>query len=195
VGFVCDQQLEDMVDPRAVTVAGRAMTDKGGSRLAEATRVRTPIDTSPTLGLPRLRPRGTARESIMEGDVRQHVSTGGRGWEKRAFTEDPIFPYIEWNTRPHEIRPTLEHEARVAAENEARAPGQPKKRAALRFPGRDGVTFRGALHHPGTTGQHPFARAAAFIETEVPGMFDVELERFGHDLTNGVRTVDDLLAF
>lgn len=183
--FVSEHKLEDMLDPRAVTVAGRAMAEKGGERLQEATQVRTPIDTSAHGGLPQDRVRGTARESVMVGPVRQHTASTGRGWQRRVFTEDPVFPFIEWNTKPHLIEPTLEHQARAAAEG---------RQAMLRYYSRGRVRYAPRVMHPGTTGQHPFARAAAFIQAEVgESMFREELERFSHDLTSGVRRVADLL--
>jgi len=165
-----------MLNPTAVTAAGRAMVDKGGEKLAEATRRRTPIDVSPSGGLPRERPRGTLRDSITRGPVRQHTSTLGRGWQLQVYTEDPVGPYVEWNTRPHEIRPTAEHVARAAAEG---------RQAMLRFFHEGQIRYAAVVHHPGTQGQHMFARAAAFLEVEVPHMFSEELERFGRDLTSG----------
>jgi hypothetical protein len=173
VPFVASRRLEDMVDPKAVTVAGRAMTEKGGQRLMEATKARTPIDTSARGGLPSDRPRGTARESVIRTAVKQHVSTLGRGWQVRVYTEDPVFPYIEWNTRPHLIEPTPEHKARAEAEG---------RQAMLRYYQGGRVRMSARVMHPGTTGQHPFARAAAFIEAEVPHMFREELARFARDL-------------
>lgn len=172
--FIADRRLEDMLNPKAVTVAGRAMTGKGADRLVDAVKLRTPIDTSARGGLPSDRPRGTARESIERGPIRRHTSTVGRGWQARVFTEDPVFPYIEWTTRPHLIRPTPEHEARAAAEG---------RRAMLRFFTGGGVRYRPFVFHPGTQGQHPFARAAAFIQAEVgQGMFREELEEFARNL-------------
>lgn len=175
--FVADRRLEDMLNPKAVTVAGRAMTDKGADRLVDAVKLRTPIDTSARGGLPSDRPRGTARESIERGPIRRHTSTVGRGWQARVFTEDPVFPYIEWNTKPHLIEPTPEHKARAAAEH---------RQAMLRYFAGGAVRYALRVQHPGTTGQHPFARAAAFVQAEVgESMFREELEQFARDLVSG----------
>jgi len=171
--FVADRRLEDMLDPRAVTVAGRAMTEKGGDHLQRATKERTPISTDPLGGLPRERPRGTLRESIVRGPVRRHTSPIGRGWQVRVYTEDEVGPYVEWNTVPHPIEPI--------------PPGR-----ALRFYSRGAIRFAGRVLHPGTQGHHMFARAAAWLEAEVPHLFTAELARFGHDLTSRVRRVEDL---
>lgn len=172
--FVADRRLEDLVNPDAARVAARAMADKGGERLADATRIRTPIDTSYS-PLPRSRPRGTARESIVRGPVRRHTSMLGRGYEVRVYTEDPVFPDIEWNTKPHLISPTPEHKARAAAEG---------RKAMLRYY-KGGIRYAASVMHPGTTGQHPFSRAAAFIEAEAGHMFDEELAVFARDLVSG----------
>lgn len=172
--FVASRRLEDMLNPDAARVAARAMADKGGERLADATRIRTPIDTSFS-PLPRSRPRGTARESIVRGPVRRHTSSVGRGYEVRVYTEDPVFPFIEWNTRPHPISPTPEHRARAAAEG---------RQAMLRFYAGGGIKFAARVMHPGTTGQHPFARAAAYVEVESSSMFAEELAVFKHDLVS-----------
>ena len=173
--FVCDRKLEDFLNPSAVTVAGRAMAEKGADRLQEATQTRTPISTSMSGGLPRSRPPGTLRDSIQRGPVRKHTSSLGRGWQARVFTEDEIAPYVEWDTRAHEIRP--------------RPPGK-----ALRFYAGGQVRYASVVHHPGTTGQHMFSRAAAYVQAESSSMFDEELARFGHDLTTLARRLEDLLA-
>lgn len=173
--FYADRRLEDMLNPDAGRVAARAMADKGGTRLMEAVKVRTPIDTSYSpLGRSDGRPRGTARESIERGSVRQHTSTRGRGYQVRVYTDDPVFPDIEWNTKPHVIEPTPEHKARAAAEG---------RQAMLRY-WAGGVRFARRVMHPGTTGQHPFARAEAFIEAETSHMFAEEVKQFERDLVS-----------
>lgn len=169
--FIADRRLEDILNPDASRVAAKAMADKGGERLMEATKARTPIDTSFS-PLPRSRPRGTARESIVRGPVRSHTSVIGRGYRVSVYTEDPVFPYIEWNTRPHTISPTPEHVVQAAAEG---------RRAMLRY-WSGGLQFADRVLHPGTTGQHPFARAAAWLEAESSFMFAEELEQFARDL-------------
>lgn len=170
--FVASRRLEDIVNPKAGVVAAKAMAEKGGTRLMEATKTRTPIDTSFN-PMGRSRPRGTARESVIRGPIRQHTTAAGRGYAVRVYTEDPIFPYIEWNTRPHIIEPTAEHRARALAEG---------RQAMLRYFSGGGVRFAARVMHPGTTGQHPFARAAALIEIEAAHMFAEELRQFEHDL-------------
>lgn len=173
--FVTNRPLQDMINGQAATIAGRAITARGGELLADAVRTRTPIDTSYSLGAPSTRPRGTARDSIVAAAVRSHTSTRGRGWRRRVFTEDPIFPFIEWNTRPHIIAPTAEHQARAAAEG---------RKAMLRFPQGGVMRYAAFVRHPGTTGQHPFARAAAALQAAVgEGMFSAELEEFKRNLT------------
>lgn len=172
--FISERPLQDILNPQAVTVAGRAMAEKGGDVLLREVRRRTPVFTGETGPLGRKRKRGTALESLQVGAVRGHTSAVGRGWERRVFTEDPVFPFIEWNTRPHEIKPTAEHIARARAEG---------REAQLVFFQRGQVRHASRVWHPGTRGQHPFARGAAFVESEVGHLFGRELERFGEDLT------------
>ena len=171
--FVASRRLEDMLNPDAARIAAKAMADKGGTRLMEATKLRTPIDTSYT-PIPSSRPRGTARESVQRGPVKSRIVYGSRAYEVRVFTEDPVFPYIEWTTRPHLITPTPEHQARAAAEG---------RRAMLMFYAHGRIMWRPFVFHPGTQGQHPFARAAAFIQAEAAHMFGEELAQFARDLT------------
>jgi hypothetical protein len=171
--FIADRRLEDILNPKAPSVAAKAMADKGGEWLLDAVRTRTPIDTSSS-PLGPSRPRGTARDSLIRGPVRSHASARGRGYQVRVYTEDPIFPDIEWNTRPHIIEPTAEHKAHAAAEG---------RQALLRFWQGGGIRLAARVMHPGTTGQHPFARAEAFLEASAgAGMFREELEQFAHDL-------------
>lgn len=172
--FVTSHKLEDMLYPPAVTVAGRAMAEKGGKRLHEVTQARTPIDTSDVGPLKRARVPGTLRESIQVDRVRAKRGVP-KGWQVRVFTEDPIAPHVEWTTKPHEIRP--------------RDP-----RGSLRFYSHGQVRFAKVVHHPGTRGQKMFSGAAAFVQSEVgTQFFREELDRFAHDVTTQVRLVRDLL--
>lgn len=170
--FVASRRLEDILNPKAAPVAARAMAEKGGQRLMEATKSRTPVDTSYS-PLGPSRPRGTARESILRTPAKLRRRVGGPAYVSVVYTEDPIFPYIEWNTRPHRIAPTPEHRARAEAEG---------RRAMLRFFQNGRLRYAESVMHPGTVGQHPFARAAAFLEAESGHLFTVELEQFAHDL-------------
>lgn len=169
--FVAERPLEDMINLAAVDRAGVAMTGKGGERLAEVTRSLTPIYRG-SRPEGHGRERGTARRSIRTDVVRRHTSPLGRGWRRRVLTDDPVFPYIEWDTRPHDIPNAFGFGIDFGI----------------------GGRFDGKFH-PGTTGQHPFARAALIVALEVSGMFALELEEFGRDLTaaRGRRGLDEAL--
>ncbi len=58
--------------------------------------------------------------------------------------------YVEEDTAPHEIRP--------------------RRKKALRFTGRDGEQFAAVVQHPGTTGQHMFARGLRAARARMVGI-------------------------
>jgi hypothetical protein len=164
--FVTSMPLEDMVDEHAAPRACRRIADAFADRLVENTRRNTPVDTSPFRDKPG-RPRGTARASVQ----RTGVELRGRDrYEIRAFSDDPVFPFIEWTTKPHWIRPRQE-----------RGPG-----ARLRFPNpkTGDPIFARAVHHPGTQGQHSFAIGALLTEAELGEIAAPIMMRFGRDLVS-----------
>lgn len=184
--------FENMLDPGAVDRVGRKITDAVGNRLTESIRRRTPISTARVgvapLGDPldafaasaveplsrRDRAPGSLLRSISRGPVRRHTSPLGRGWRVIVGTNDPIAPYVEDDTPPHEIGPTAAHIAR------ARAAG---KTPALAIYWRGAVHFFRRVWHPGTRGRHMFARGTAWTATEVGGIAEPYVEEFLHDLT------------
>lgn len=186
--FLASRPLERMLDPTAVPKAGRAMTRKAGRTLRHDTAALTPVHVPEPGADPRLRKPGTLKRSIKAEAVRAHVgATGAKGWRVRVFTDDPIAPYVEWSTRPHVIRPRADRApASVTATGRARGTRQ-DGRAALRFVVGGRVVYAKVVHHPGTRGEHMFARAAAILDVNVHRMFSPELEQFGRDLT-GMRS-------
>jgi hypothetical protein len=163
--FVADRKLERMVDPTAVTRAGRTMTAKGGGRLHHDTQQLTPVYVPRAGDPPRARRPGTLRRSVKKTPVRRHVGAAGTtGWAVRVYTEDPVGPHVEWTTRPHDIPNAFGW--------------GPDFGIGGRFSGK---------FHPGTTGQHMFARAAAILNANVHRMFAPELAEFARDLT-GLRS-------
>lgn len=155
MGFHCAIRLEDMLDEKAVPKAARRIVDDVGDRQRDLTREFTPVSPAAHKG----RPPGTAKASVERSDVEDYVGPHGRGWRVRTFTLDPIFPYIEWDTEAHDIPNAF-----------GRGPD-------FGIGGR----FEGKFH-PGTTGQHPFSRAALQVETEVPKLAQSALEQFARDL-------------
>lgn len=164
--FVADRDLSTMVDLDAVDRACKRITDDAGDRLQANVRRNTPVDASPFRDKPD-RPRGALRESIERGRVEATVPD----YRVRVFTEDPVAPHVEWDTRPHTIR--------------ARRPGG-------RLHWRDRQTgdhrFAASVEHPGTTGQHMFAAGAARTEAEIEAVAEPAVRQFERELIRGRTT-------
>lgn len=149
-------EIASIVKPLVATRAAEKMARRGGERMTELVRMNTPIaPMQPPLDKrPRKRARGTLRASWFTKPV---VPTG-TGFESGTATEDPIAPYVEWNTRPHEIRPI-----------------PPNRRLAFVKDGH--WWYPRVVHHPGTHGQAMLRIGAAKVEDELAhGLMDRELE-------------------
>lgn len=165
--WVSDGDPADLINPAAVTKAARAMARKAGRNLRDDTRRYTPVHQPMPGDMPRARKPGTARRSVRDEPVMAFIGPAGRGYRVRVTTTDRVFPNIEWSTKPHEIR--------------AKKPGG-SLRFAIGKP-RRGV-FAQVVQHPGTRGQHPFARGAATLNAKIPAIFAPELHQFRRDLTS-----------
>ena len=123
------------------------------------------------------RKAGTLRDSI----VRVRLTKTARGYRSGAKTDDPIAPYVEWNTRAHIIRPKAHAGSGPGMRRNKQ--GQFVRAAhALRWIdfGVGGnviamVRFAREVHHPGTTGAHFMARAADRVEKEIPALSEREI--------------------
>lgn len=185
----------NLVDPTAVTRFGHDLTDAVGDHLRDAIKERTPISTSlhgvakpidPGDAFARgrydpltLRERmpGTLWASIQRGERHGYRGAYGRGWEIRVGTDDDIAPFVENDTRAHEIRPTPEHTAAALAASRG------KKHAALQFFFMGVVSYYRHVMHPGTHGAHMFARGAAWTEGELGEIARPYVDRFCEDVT------------
>lgn len=163
--WICDMELDDMLDPEAAPRACRRIADAAGDRMQELTKRFTPVDRSFGKDTS-ARPRGTARESIYRTPVEERLGIAGATFRVRVVSDDPVFPYIEWNTRPHVIRPRPER--------------GPRARLSWRTP--SGRVFAREVHHPGTQGQHPFARGELQVRGEVGRIARGPLARFEREL-------------
>lgn len=151
--------LEDHIDELAAGRCARGIADAAGDRLQANIRRLTPIG-DPLDPNRRGRPPGALRESIERSGVEDFVGPGGRGYRVRALTRDRVAPFVEWSTRPHEIRPRADRApATVVATRRPRGTVQ-DGRAALSWIGPGGRVFARVVHHPGTQGQHMFSRGA-----------------------------------
>lgn len=159
-------RLEDMIQPEACEATASQIADAGTDRFQANVRRNTPIDTNPYRGRPG-RPRGFARESIERGLVRRTSTPAGPAFRGSVFTEDDVFPYIEWDTPPHVIRPRADRAPASVVETRRPRGTVADGRASLSWLGPMGRVFAKIVHHPGTKGQHPFAIGAAITEAEL----------------------------
>lgn len=160
--FVIDRPFDEHIDGLAAQRCVRAIAEAGGARLERNIRELTPVDESPYRFKP-ARPRGTLKASVHAEGVEPHRSSRGVGWQRRVVTDDPVAPYVEWTTRPHEIRP--------------RRPG-----GRLHWQDSHGHHYATLVHHPGTKGQHMFSRGAAVTERELPQIAAEPLRQFAREL-------------
>lgn len=159
------EKVASICKPEAATRAAFHMAQKGGERFTELVKMNTPIGEPPEPPdtRPRKRRRGTLRESWRTKPVTVHP----RGFASGVETHDPIAPFVEWNTSPHEIRPI-----------------PPNTRLAFTKGGR--WHRPGIVHHPGTHGQAMVRISAAKLEHEVAhGLFERELLAFKRECERG----------
>lgn len=119
---------------------------------------------------------GTAKESWHSGEV----VVGGVVVSASVGSDDPIMPYIVYNTRPHIIRPSADRAgASVTATGKPRG-SVSKGNAALRFYVGGKVVYAREVHHPGTTGHFQIQRACA---ESIPVLERYLREEFERELT------------
>jgi len=158
-------EIASIVRPRLAARATRQMVNKGGARWRELAMMNTPIAPPPAPEeIARRgkhggrRPRGTARASWRQKETMP--MPGGGGWYSGVESHDPVMPFIEWNTKPHIIRPIPPNRRLAFFQN-----------GSWRFPV--------LVHHPGTTGQAPLRISAAKVEHEAEhGLFDAILREW-----------------
>lgn len=93
--------------------------------------------------------------------VRRRIRKTAGGYTGGAETDDPIAPFVEWDTRPHLIEPV--------------------RAQALHFRMGGREVFAKRVRHPGTKGAHFMARAAHQLEAEIDEMMDEELRRWARE--------------
>lgn len=142
----------------ATALACRRMADRAGDRMVDLTIANTPID------------KGVLRSSWYQKPVQKTFVAVWPAYESGVATDVDYAPYVEWDTRPHEIR--------------AKAGG------VLRWiDSKTGdVRYATIVHHPGTTGQHMVGIAADVVESEADSgfLFTSILNDWKRDVEAGV---------
>lgn len=108
-------------------------------------------------------------------------------------SDDPIVEFVEYDTRPHDIRPRIDRQPasivesrkpRAIRSDSTRRPTDEEidhdvvGRAALRFVEGGRVIYATVVHHPGTRGAHMLAKALADLQVAWPHLAEIEIERW-----------------
>jgi hypothetical protein len=177
--------FDEMFRDEPMLAAGRRTAERVGSDLRARVAHHTPI-AHPPPGVDIAewqasrggRAPGTLARSWEEEPV---VARGGH-FEKSVLTHDRIAALVEWETRPHTIRPRPDRAPATIVET-----GRPRGtvedgRAALRFEGHGGVTYAREVHHPGTRGAHMMATALTEVAAfGFPAIGREEMERWARE--------------
>lgn len=187
--------FDAMFDEQPVDDLCERILRRGGdfllSRVAEYTPVEH-VDEAVEDGAGRSRAPGTLQRSWKIR--RPDGSTDDLALE--VWTDDPIAEYVEWDTRPHIIRPKADRgpasvlaarKPRATTSDMSRPPTQEELahdvvgRAALRFVEHGHVIYARVVHHPGTRGAHMMAKAIADLEIEFTRIAQEEMQRWADE--------------
>lgn len=188
MGYRQEGSLQDMFHEEPILRAGRRTTDRVGDDLKDRVKRHTPVAHRPAgmsaadfLASRHGRPPGTLRESWQRTSV--HELEGH--FEVSVLTHDPTGPLVEWETRPHTIRPRPDRApASVIATGKPRGTVQ-DGRAHLRFEGAGGVVYAKEVHHPGTRGAHMMATSLTEEAATWERIGREEMERWSREQFHG----------
>lgn len=148
------EKLASLIDDAPIHRFARRATREVGKDLQRRVRRHTPVAhgfegesiSDFTFRRSGHRRPGTLRDSWEMGEVTFAVSAAGvrEVYTVPVLTHDPVAPHVEWDTRPHIIRPK-------------------NVDGVLVFESEGGTVFAKLVHHPGTTGAHMLATSIAEV--------------------------------
>lgn len=159
--------LQPLFDPSLAGEAAYKMAEDGRTATMGYAADATPINTNP-FSSPGRRP-GTLRDAWRKrGPIKRGSQRAYPAYTGEYENPDPIAEFVENDTRPHLIRPSLKRApASVIATKKPRRMGDDPQ-AALTWLTIGGVrVFARVVKHPGTTGHHMTLKAGARAEVEM----------------------------
>lgn len=185
MGYTQDKPFGVLFDEGPTRRASRRITDRVGHRITDEVAHLTPVATVPS-GMTldqfaggRGRMPGHMKRSWQTGTVEE----AGQHFGIDSYTEDPQAPHVEWDTRPHIIRPDPKRApASVISSTKPRLPGTDPN-ASLRFWSGGHPVFAREVHHPGTRGVHMMRDSLSIVETSWEDQEGrEELDRWVHEM-------------
>lgn len=123
---------------------------------------------------------GTMKRRWKRGRLRRRAPDH---WSREVFNDDPRSVYVEYDTKPHIIKPRPETIARQQAAR--RGSGEDVAAAfggVLRIRNSAGqVIFPPEVHHPGTRGQYMMRRAAIETQRKVEELMKPAVAVWAHE--------------
>lgn len=164
-------EAEDLIPDTCYEIA-----EAGGERLTEVVRENTPVSYHGIalghqgFGDERQRVPGTLKASWYQTIVRRTSRYGAPAWESGAATDDPVAPFVENDTRAHDIKPK-----------------KPGGRLRFRLWPTGELVYARRVRHPGTLGAHMLLTAVNRVEQELEALAEPALVRWAKRAERGAR--------
>lgn len=168
MSYRADGAIADLFRAGPIEAASRRIVERVGGDLNRRVTLHTPV-ASPVnpeaaaqwLSMRNFRYPGELKRSWKVGEV--VLVNGARRMQIDVWTEDPIAPYVEWDTRPHLI-----------------VPRDPTGVLAF-FDKIGNLVFARRVNHPGTRGAHMMATALAEVALSWQDIGGEEVQRWSQE--------------